>query len=152
MADLVYNYGNNIGGILQIRCAPVAGILTAPSTGALSFQNGFGWVGVYGTDFTKSYSEESERTDNGDLWTVSTSLFYLGDSADVRALIAQLKGFDRYIVECQDGLGLWRRVGTLVESLALTYKFGIGPNIGDRRGYTISFAGTLTTCPPILPV
>ena len=151
MTELVYSYGNSVGGIRQIRCAPVAGIESSTAAGALSFLTGYGWISLYGTDFTKSYSEESERTDNGDLWTVSTGLFFPGDSADVRALIAQLKAFDRYLIGCQDNHGLWRRLGSVVESLTMSYKFGIGPNVGDRRGYTISFAGTLTSCPPILP-
>lgn len=156
MTDLVYAGGNNVAGNHLIRCAPVVGLLTLPTagdgvvSGQPTFLPGYNWVFLYGTEGTKTYSESCEESDNGDIWTVSAGLFYPGDSAEVRRSLANLKSLLRFVVDVQDKHGVWRRLGTLTEYFSLEYRFAIGAQIGDRRGYTLTFSGIMTTCPPIL--
>lgn len=158
MTDLNYAGGDNPAGIYLIRCAPVVGVqsLPTPATGGPMvvlgppvFYPGYAWLQLYGTEGTKTYSEEEEETDNGPLWSVSVGLFLPGDSAQQRRSLSDMARH-RYILECQDNMGLWRRLGTRKETMQLKYKFGIGGQVGDRRGATITFSGALTQMPPMV--
>lgn len=157
MTDLLFAGGDNHAGQHHIRCVPVVGVETAPTpattgpitAGALTFFEGWSWINLYGTFQTKSYSEDESLTDNGPLWAVSASLFLPGDSAEQRATL-QTMSPHRFIVECQDNHGIWRRLGTRTEPLSFSYKFGIAANLGGQRGATLSFAGNLTRVPPLI--
>jgi hypothetical protein len=158
MTDLHYVGGNNPAGTYLIRCAPVVGLLSLPTpatggplvvVGPPTFHPGYRWYQLYGTEGTKDYDEDQQNTDNGDIWSVSVQLFLPGDSAQERATLMEMVRH-RFIVECQDNAGTWRRLGTKTENLKLTYKFGIDPQMGGRRGATLKFTGELTQCPPIV--
>lgn len=158
MTDLLFAGGNNIAGLFKIRCAPVAGILTLPlpapagpiqvSTGP-TFAQGYAWYTIYGTEGTKDYSEEQQMTDNGPVWAVKLSLFLPGDSADNRGSLLEMT-HHRFVVECQDNLGLWRRVGTKEQNLELSYRFGTDAAAGGRRGNWLTFSGQLTAPAPFV--
>jgi len=158
MMDLNYAGGDNPAGIYLIRCVPVVGVksLPTPATGGPMevagppvFHPGYAWLQLYGTEGTKTYAEEEEETDNGPIWSVSVGLFLPNDSSLVRSNLSQMARH-RYILECQDNSGQWRRLGTQVESLQLKYKFSIGAQVSDRRGATLTFSGTLTQIPPMV--
>lgn len=159
MTDLTFGGGNNIGGQYLLRCIPVVGVANLPipatagpiSAGAITLKSGFSWINIYGSEQTKSYNEEQAETDNGPLWSVSTSLFLPGDSAQQRTTLQQMSRH-RFIVECLDNVGLWRRLGTPVEGLSFAYKFAVGAAAADKRGAVLTFSGTLTQIPPIITI
>ena len=158
MTDLLYAGGNNIAGLFLVRCAPVAGILTLPLpapagpltvSGAPTFRTGFGFVSIYGTEATKAYEENMDESDNGEVWSVKLSLFHPSDSPAVRTSLRQMARH-RFLLECQDNTGLWRRAGTKEQSMALTYRFEIDADAGGRRGYRLNFAGSMTAPPAFI--
>lgn len=156
MTDLTFDNGNNIGGTFLIRCVPIVGVSALPSpnsslvvSGPPTFVTGYRWFDIYGTQNSKSYSEEEEEDSNGCVWDVSVGLFLPGDSPTIRASLAEMAAH-RFIVECQDNCDVWRRLGTKIEHLQMKYKFSAGTSAGDRRGATISFSGQLTSAPPIV--
>ena len=158
MTDLLYAGGNNIAGLFLVRCAPVAGILTLPLpapagpllvTGAPTFRNGFQFYSLYGTEGTKDYEENQEMTDNGSTWTLKAGLFLPSDSAETRTSLEQMSRH-RFVVECQDNTGLWRRLGNQEQSLALSYAFAINAAAGGQRGYKLTFNGVMTRPPAFL--
>ncbi|MCX6216473.1 hypothetical protein [Spirosoma sp.] len=157
MTDMTFAGGNNIAGGYKLRCVPVVGVqsLPTPATSGpmnappLTLKSGFTWINIYGTEQTKDYNEGESETDNGPLWAVSTSLFLPGDSADQRRTLLQMSRHT-FIVECQDNVGLWRRLGTLTEGLSFAYKFTIDAQAGGQRGALLTFSGNLTQIPPLL--
>ena len=156
MTDLLFASGeSNIGGVLSIRFVSVVGIDTMPEPAATgpstppTFRSGFRWLTCYGTAGTKTYDEKQEADDNGPLWSVTISAFLPGDSAERRAELKQLVRH-RFVVEIEDNTGLRRRIGTPVESLALSYRFRTGGPMGDRRGAQLEFSGSLTAPPAVV--
>ncbi|GAB3956697.1 hypothetical protein GCM10028805_47360 [Spirosoma harenae] len=158
MTDLNFQGGNNIAGLFQVRCAPVVGILTFPlpaPSGPIqtseqpTFSEGFAWFSIYGTEGTKDYQEEQQMTENGPVWAVKLSLYLPGDSPLNRSSLDEMVRH-RFIIEVQDNLGLWRRIGTPEQNLELTYQFGISAAAGGRRGTVLTFSGQLTSPSPFV--
>lgn len=155
MTDLLFDNANNIAGNFQIRFVPVVGIQALPTpaiggpTTAPTFRAGYRWFLAYGTEGSKNYQEQENRSDNGPLWDVSISLFLPGDGADRRRVLAEMAPH-RFVLEIEDNTGLRRRVGTLLETLEFSYSFGVDAQVGGKRGCTLSFKGSFTQPPPIL--
>lgn len=156
MTDLLFDGQPNYAGNYLIRCAAVAFVKSLPPvvtpgsvSGSLVFHTGFSWQNVYGTEETKEYEEKPDETDDGTIWNVQISCFLPGDSAQLRFTLDQMVRH-RFIVECEDNVGLRRRVGTKVENLSFAYSFGVDPQMSGRRGYKLSWSGKLTSPPPIV--
>ncbi|MBD2700131.1 hypothetical protein IC229_05760 [Spirosoma sp. BT702] len=158
MTDLLFAGGNNPAGHYLIRCVPVIGVQSMPEpaaggpmvvNGPPTFKSGYTWIKLYGTEGTKTYDEQQQEVDDGEIWNLTISLFLPGDSAQQRTALAQMVRH-RFVVECQDNTGTWRRVGTKTQSLQLTYRFGVGGPMGSQRGATLTFQGTVTAPPPLV--
>ncbi|GAB3958218.1 hypothetical protein GCM10028805_52120 [Spirosoma harenae] len=156
MTDLLFAGGNNTAGLFQVRCAPVVGFSTFPlpaPSGPIqinsnpTFSEGFAWYTIYGTEGTKDYQEEQQNTENGPVWAVKFSLFLPGDSAALRGSLSEMV-HHRFVIEVQDNVGIWRRIGTPEQNLELSYQFAINAAAGGRRGYVVAFSGQMTNPPP----
>lgn len=158
MTDLLFDGATNIAGNYLIRFVPVVGVSSLPLpaasgptagliTSGPTFQDNYRWFTAYGTDFTKSVDEKQTETDNGPVWDIVIELFLPGDAPDRRVQLAELVRH-RFLVAVEDNTGLKRLFGTLEEPLLLTYSFQVAKNPGDRRGYTLTFAGQLSRIAP----
>lgn len=156
MMDLLFPDGqSNTAGVYLLRFGLLATISSMPYpsggsvTGSISFQDGSRWYNVYGSDYSKTYDEERQLTDNGPVYTVTVGCFFPGDSAAVRSQLDWM-GFHRFLLECEDNEGLLRRIGSPQEGLTFAYTYSSGNQPGDRRGYTLKWTGQFSAIPPVV--
>lgn len=153
MTDLLYAPTDNVGGLHLIRFVPVVGIQPTPATGrptTPTFRAGYRFYNVYCTPFSARYEESSEETDNGTVYTVTIEGFWPAAGSDADRVLLDELTRHRFLVETTDLSGTLRLVGTSREPLAFRYQFRSGSQPGDRRGYVLTWTGSLLAPPPSL--
>lgn len=155
MQDLLYSNTDNPGSLVSVQICPTFGFASFPApvngqvSADVSFQQGYRWFTVYSTANTPGFEELEEETDNGPIWQSKISLFLPSDNATFRRELFKWSGY-KFIAQVYDQAGIYRRVGSIIEPLALKYSFTTGNAFPDRRGYSITLSGTHTQPAPVV--
>lgn len=148
--------GNNPGGNISLKFAPVYSILFFPEpiNGLMPaqpvFVSGSGWIDFDFMENKLGYDEAAAPGENGGSVQVSVKGVTRGDSSDRRALLYEMVTTNAFIVLMKDNSQMWRVIGTPKEPLQFSYKFSTADSMPGLKAYSFEFAAALRKSPPFI--
>ena len=150
MSDIEFSPQNNPGGVCLLSLVPAFGVDFDPASATsgvldsatVTFQNGYRWFGLYGTEGTKQFSEPGKVDDNGPYYEPTVRCFVPGDALQHRQQIADWLYHWPFLLLIEDNAGSKRIVGTVAQPMRLTQvQYDTTDSFGGRRGTLLTFTG-----------
>lgn len=148
MLNLFDNAQENVGALARVYYAPVADIISIPPAlgsvidEAIVFDTDKAFYEIEKTWNTSGFSEKSKDNDAGELFEVSASLFFAGDSDVIRDGFNKLVN-GKYIVLVQDNNDRKYLLGTLDNPVSVRFNYDTKDTFQSRKGYSVVFSYTV---------
>jgi len=138
------NGRQNIGGVLDIKVARTADIISIPTPvngvvyGNISFVSGRGWTTWIVTHETASFTAGEGDSDEGPLKSNSLPFVIPRDDATLRDMLTRAER-DEFVILYKDGNGNQKLFGSLDNPVYFLYSQETGGAIASRNGYRCRF-------------
>lgn len=144
LQSIARNSADNLGGIMQLRVCPVAGIAAIPDPvddtvyGDITFNAGYSWALWQVKSDDAGLRDRVKDSEEGLYSSYSLPFFIPGDRAGWKKLFDAMHD-DAFIILAKDPNNNQVIVGSLDAPLRFKAEFDSGNNISGLRGYACEF-------------